>query len=77
VSFKIDNESEPGAWQREMEKAPWRFRDMPKSIEEALDRMKSNNNLQEYYFLLTEISQLRAEIARLSTRSDRNSTESD
>jgi hypothetical protein len=41
VSFTIDNESPPGAWGKEMKRAPWAFGQPQKlSIETAIARIR-------------------------------------
>jgi hypothetical protein len=41
VTFTIDNESPPGAWEKEMKRAPWAFGQPQKlSIETAIARIR-------------------------------------
>jgi hypothetical protein len=41
VNFVIDDESEPGAWKRELEKAPWAYgQPQELTVEKALARLR-------------------------------------
>ena len=66
----IDNVSPPGAWQKEIERIPWKFDKGPKSIHDALSKVHEAGLWAEATLLAQEISLLRAEVARLCARSE-------
>lgn len=64
----VDQESPAGAWQREIDRIPWRFDTGPKSAQDALAKVHQAGLWAEATLLAQEISLMRAEIARLSAQ---------
>ena len=60
----VDNESEPGAWAREMERMPWKFQQEQK-VGWALSQLRLRGMFKEAEVLTQEISTLKAELESL------------
>jgi hypothetical protein len=60
----VDNESDPGAWQREMERMPWKFQQEQK-VGAALSQLRLRGMFKEAEILAQEISVLKAELESL------------
>jgi len=66
----IDNESPPGAWQKELARAPWAYGQKPRTIEAALSEVRRAGLWEEATLLAQEISLMRAEIYQLRAKKD-------
>lgn len=60
----VDNESEPGAWAREMERMPWKFQQEQK-VGWVLSQLRLRGMFKEAEVLTQEISTLKAELESL------------
>lgn len=61
----VDNESEPGSWKKEMEKAPWAYGQHPDTrIRDALAEIRHRGLWSQADILQREIESLRAEIEK-------------
>lgn len=60
----VDNESDAGAWQREMERMPWKFQQEQK-VGWALSQMRLRGMFKEAEVLTQEITALKAELEHL------------
>ena len=59
----IDNESEPGAWKREMEKAPWAYgQNQAVKIEAAISNIRTVGLWREADAVQQEIKTLQVEL---------------
>lgn len=62
----IDNESEPGAWKREMDKIPWRFKHSNYvNVNDVLAAIRANGFFTEANFLAEEITRLKCQVQKL------------
>lgn len=64
-----DNISPPGAWQKEIDRAPWRFK-KGITIDEVLFRIKKAGLIDEYICLLQELAFLNGKIKDMTTHLD-------
>jgi hypothetical protein len=60
----VDNESEPGAWEREIERMPWKFQQEQK-VGWALSQMRLRGMFKEAEILTQEIVTLKTELESL------------
>jgi len=59
----IDNQSEPGSWQREMEKMPWRYNQTQSmKLETAFANLRGRGMYKEATVIEQEIKTLQAEM---------------
>ena len=59
----VDNESEPGAWKREMEKAPWAYgQNQTVKIEAAISNIRTVGLWREADAVQQEIKTLQVEL---------------
>jgi hypothetical protein len=63
----VDNESPPGAWEREMERMPWRYSQQVK-VDEALAAIRKSGFALEANVLAQEINVLKAELESLRNK---------
>lgn len=57
----VDNESEPGAWERELQRAPWAYGQQKKpTIDEVLWIMRRHGLSVEADIIAAEIAKLKA-----------------
>ena len=65
----IDNESEPGAWKKEMEKIPWRFQHSNYvNVNDVLAVIRANGFSTEANFIGEEVTRLKAQIKSLGDK---------
>lgn len=65
----IDDESEPGAWKREIEKMPWRFKHSNyATVNDALAALRANGFFEEANFIAEEIQRYRTQIHLLEKK---------
>ena len=58
----VDNESEPGAWERELQRAPWAYGQQKKpTIDEVLWIMRRHGLSVEADIIAAEIAKLKTE----------------
>lgn len=60
----VDNESDPGAWAREIERMPWKFQQEQK-VGWALSQLRLRGMFKEAEILTQEIFTLKAELESL------------
>lgn len=65
----IDDESEPGAWQKEIEKMPWRFKHSNyATVNDVLAAIRANGFFTEANFIAEEIQRYRTQIQLLEDK---------
>ena len=65
----VDDESEPGAWKREIEKMPWRFKHSNyATMNDVLAALRANGFLEEANFIAGEIQRYRTQIYLLEKK---------
>jgi hypothetical protein len=58
----IDNESEPGAWKREIDKIPWRFKHIDYvATQDVLAALRANGFINEAQYFTELITRLQAD----------------
>jgi hypothetical protein len=68
----IDNESEPGSWERELKKMPWGYgQSQTTTVQKALEDLRFYNFLKQADTLEQEILTLRRELESLRNKDGR------